>query len=71
MERGFVQAMAEAVEARIPDGYGFVVMAFPLEGQGDGRLVYASNGRREDVVAALKEFLLRCGAAEDWMRHLE
>lgn len=70
MDREFVRLMAEAVQARIPDGYGFVVMAFPFGEGGTGRLVYASNAERADVVNLLKEWLIQCGAEEDWMRHL-
>lgn len=70
IDRQFVREMAEAVAAKLPDGYAFIVLAAPFQNGGDNRLVYTSNARREDAINVLKEFLLRCGAQEDWMRHI-
>lgn len=71
MDREFLKEAAHAVKAKLPDNYGFILLATPLEGQGDKRLVYIANIQREDVVAMLKEWLLQAGAAEDWMRHIK
>lgn len=70
LNRQFLQETAEAVKAKLPDNYGFLLLAAPFDGQGDRRLVYTSNIRREDAIPMLKEFLLKCGAAEDWMKHI-
>ena len=67
--RDRMQDIAHAVNERIPDGYGFMVLVFPFGGK-DGRANYVSNGRREDVVNAMKEWLIKAGHAEDWMKHL-
>ena len=34
---------------------GFAVLVFPFDGPAGARIKYASNARREDMVAALKE----------------
>ena len=31
---------------------------------------YVSNANREDVLNAMKEFLIRCGHEEDWMKDI-
>lgn len=62
--------IGQAVNERIPDGFGFFVMVFPFEND-DGRANYVSNGKREDVVNAMKEFIIRAGAEEDWMKHIK
>jgi len=62
--------IGHAVKERIPEGFGFFVLVFPFDGPDKGRANYISNGQRQDVINAMKEFLIRCGAAEDWMKHL-
>lgn len=71
LNRQFIEDASRAIEAKLPDNYGFILLAFPFNGEGDGRLVYASNARREDAINMLKEWLLKCGAAEDWMKHIK
>ena len=71
MDRQFIKEAASAAHAKLPDGYGFILLAMPYSKQGDGRLVYASNIERSAAIAALKEWLLKCGAAEDWMKHIK
>lgn len=71
MDRQFLRDAAEAVKAKLPDNYSFIILATPFEGQGDGRLVYISNLERDGAINALKEWLLKCGAAEDWMKHIK
>jgi len=71
LNRQFLQDTAELVKARLPDNYGFIVMASPFNKQGDERLVYISNIKREDAINMLKEWLIKCSAHEDWMKHLK
>lgn len=71
LDRQFLRETAELVKARLPDNYGFIVLAAPFNGEGDNRLVYTSNIQRGDAIAMLKEWLLKCGAAEDWMKHIK
>lgn len=39
--------------------YGFALLMFGLEGDESTRMNYISNARREDMLAALKEFIAR------------
>jgi hypothetical protein len=68
-DREYLRETARLIEARLPDNYGFICLAFPF-GEG-GRLFYTSNARREDAVAALKEWLIQAGGEEEWMRHIK
>lgn len=71
MDRDFLRDTAALVKARLPDNYGFLILASPFNGEGDKRLVYTSNIQRADAIAMLKEWLLKCGASEDWMQHIK
>jgi len=71
--------IAHAVEERLPDGFGFMIMVFPMKGteakqppgrEGQPMLNYVSNAKREEVINVLKEWLIKCSAAEDWMRDI-
>ena len=71
MDRQYLTDAANAVKAKLPDNTGFILLAFPFNGEGDKRLAYISNAQRTDAINALKEWLLKCGAAEDWMKHIK
>lgn len=71
MNRAFLNDAAKAVTAKLPDNYGFILLAFPFNGEGDNRLVYTSNAQRADALNVLKEWMLKCGASEDWMQHIQ
>ena len=67
-----MRQVAKAVDDRLPDGFGFIVMAFPFEGiQDEPRLSYVSNANRSDVIKAVKEWLFTQGEAENWMEHVD
>lgn len=73
LDRKFLQDAAGAVRQKLPDGYAFILLAAPTgapAGPGEHRLVYVSDMTRESAISVLKEWLLKCGAAEDWMRHI-
>ena len=69
----YLQDAAQQIEATIPDGFGFVLFTFGFSNDSDkeGTMNYVSNARREDVINVLKEFLIKAGAAEDWMKRLK
>ena len=67
--RQTMQRIGKAVESQIPDGYGFFVLVFPFN-DSKGRANYCSNGKREDVLNTMKEFLVQAGHKEDWMMHI-
>lgn len=71
LDRQFLRDTADLVKARLPDNYGFILIAAPFNHEGDNRLVYTASIRREDAINLLKEFLLKCSAAEDWMKHIK
>ena len=62
--KNMMQTMAAALAAVLnekgkPKKNGFVLLVFPLEGPDAGRANYVSNGKREDIVVALKEVTAR------------
>lgn len=50
--------MIKSVDDQLPDGWGFVVLAFPFNSSG-GELIYGSNANRDDVVNCMKEFIVK------------
>lgn len=71
MDKQYLTDMAKVLEAKLPDNHGFILLAFPFNGEGSNRLTYISNAQRTDALNALKEWMLKCGAEEDWMKHLK
>ena len=45
LDRQFLRDTADLVKARLPDNYGFIVLAAPFNGRATGGLVYTSNIR--------------------------
>lgn len=71
MDKTYLKLAAQAAEAKLPDNHGFILLVAPY-GEGDNnRLSYISSMRRDDAINVLKEFLIKCGAAEDWMQHIK
>ena len=68
-DREFLQDLAVTIKSRLPDAFVFFLLAGP-SGEG-GRTGYVSNMRREDAINVMKEFLIKCSAADDWMKHLK
>jgi hypothetical protein len=63
--RANMQAIARSVKRQLPDGWAFVVLAFPF-GSG-GRMNYVANADRVDVVRAMYEFIE--ATKQQWARH--
>ena len=70
MDKDFIKLMAQELEKKLPDNWGFLLMAAPY-GEDQDQFVYTSTIRRVDALKMLKEFIIKCGAGEDWMKHLE
>jgi hypothetical protein len=67
-DQQWLQEMCELVQNKLPEGYAFVVFAFPTEGK--DRVYYASNSTRESTTVALKEWLAyQEKQEENWMKH--
>jgi len=64
--RDRLQKIATEVDAQLPYGWGFVVLAFPFGA--DGRMNYVANAKRPDVVRAMYEFIQRSKEAA-WGTH--
>jgi hypothetical protein len=74
MDRDYLQLAAEAVSARLPDNYVFILLAAPLTDsvpEEQRRTVYVSNMKREVAIAVLKEWLIKASGPEEWMEHLK
>jgi hypothetical protein len=69
MNKEYLQRIAGQIKAELPDGYGFFLLAAPYSGA-QSRASYISNMHREDAINVMKEFLIKAGAEEDWMKHL-
>lgn len=63
-----MQKLARGIQEELPTGWGFIVMAFPLDDK-MGRLNYISNGSRKDVLEMLKQFLYRNRDPQAFNRH--
>lgn len=55
--RDRMQETAQAIAAHLPPNTGFVLLAFDLNGKPGSKMEYISNGRREDVIQAMKEWI--------------
>ena len=52
-----LQGIARKVDEELPNGYGFVVLAFNFGEGKDNEMMYVSNANRDDVVKAMDEFI--------------
>lgn len=68
-DKEYLRLCADQVKARLPDNYGFILVAAPF-GQASGRMVYVSSMRREDAINVLKEWLIKVSGEEEWMKHI-
>jgi hypothetical protein len=59
-----LREIAKLLKAEMPPSYGFILMI--AERGPSGKLFYASDFKREDVVRALNEFLKRATSAGDY-----
>lgn len=69
-DREYLNEAAKAVDAKLPDNTGFILLAIQPDTEGGHRLAYTSSLNRELAILVLKEWLLKAGAEEDWMKHI-
>ena len=55
--KGKMQKIARKVDEELPNGYGFVVLAFNFGESEDNEMMYVSNANRQDIVKAMKEWI--------------
>lgn len=65
----YLQKAAEEIQKVLPDGHVFLLLTANIGP--DGHLSYVSSMRREDAINVTKEFLLKAGTAENWMKHIK
>lgn len=70
MDKEYLKLAAKAIQEKLPDHHGFILLAVPCEG-GDQRLKYISSLRREDAIKVLKEWLINASGEEEWMKHIK
>lgn len=52
-----LQEIAKDIKEKLPDNFGFALLAYEF-GEGDDRkMLYVSNSQREDVILAMTEFI--------------
>ena len=71
MDKEYLKLAAKAIEDRLPDNHGFILLISPFGDGENQRVVYTSNVRREDAINLLKEFLIKAGGEEEWMKHIK
>ena len=71
--RDRMQDIASRIVERIPEGFTFMLFIAPSENAtpNDGRANYISNMQRVDALNCMKEFIIKSGAEEDWMKHIK
>lgn len=71
MDKEYLKEAAKAINAKLPDNHGFILLVAPF-GDGDNRrLVYISNMERTSAINSLKEWLIRASGEEEWMKHIQ
>ena len=55
--RSHLQEIAREIDERLPEGWGFVLMAFPFGEHEGRRLNYVANCKREDGLRVIREWL--------------
>lgn len=66
-DKQYLKDVADIVKNKMPEGYGFIVFAFPF--RETGRMFYLSNGEREDCIPALEEWI-RNAKAHGFGKHV-
>lgn len=69
--------IASMIVRKLPKKTGFMLLIFPFDmpdpfaDKSKKKIAsYVSNANREDVLNAMKEFLIRCEHEEDWMKDI-
>ncbi len=57
-----LQEIAKIIKEKLPDGMGFALLAFEFGDIPNRRMMYVSNGNREDVQKSMLEF---CSKVDD------
>lgn len=52
-----LQDIAKDIKAKLPEGFGFALLAYEFGEGDDKKMLYISNSQRQDVMNAMVEFL--------------
>lgn len=52
-----LQDIAKDIKAKLPEGFGFALLAYEFGEGDDKKMLYISNSKRSDVLNAMVEFL--------------
>jgi hypothetical protein len=52
-----LQDIAKDIKAKLPENFGFALLAYEFGEGDDKKMLYISNSRRQDVINAMAEFL--------------
>jgi hypothetical protein len=69
-DKGYMREAAQVVASKLPDNFGFLLLAAPF-GAGKGRLLYTSTMERSSAINVVKEWLVMNKYEEDWMKHID
>lgn len=65
------EAAVVAIDAKLPDNHGFILLTAPY-GEGENRrLTYISSMERATAISTVKEWLIKAGGEEEWMKHIK
>jgi hypothetical protein len=70
-DKEYLKEAAQAVNAKLPDNHGFILLVAPFGEGEDNRLTYISSMRRKDAIKVLKEWLIQASGEEEWMKHIK
>ena len=70
MDKEYLKEAARAVEAKLPDNHGFILLVAPFGEGENNRLTYISSMNRADAINVLKEWLVKASGEEEWMKHI-
>lgn len=70
-DKQYLKDCGRAIDSKIPDNHGFILLVVPFGESPDNRLKYTASVNRDDAINVLREFLFHCGAGEEWMKHIK
>ena len=65
----YMKRAAQEIEKQFPDNTGFILFVCPYGA--DQTMRYTASIRREDAINVLKEWLIKAGGPEEWMKHIQ
>lgn len=70
MDKEYLKIAAQAVNDKLPDNHGFILLVAPFGPGDNNRVSYISTMQRRDAINLLKEWLISASGEEEWMKHI-